>query len=572
MSKIEFKDLSNGDKAWYKDGLAHREDGPAFITYNGCEYWYQNGKLHRENDPAIITFEGIKQWWNNGARHREDGPAVEYADGTKVWYLNNIKYTEQEFKEIIMEQEKKELDKFKNLIKKYKIKVGDKTSSKLTKEFIYDFGELKKSEISCSYITTNHNSHYKKKEKVDTWDIIDNKIIKQAGLKSDIFKTWITAIDKQNKQNKKIELLLNNKKVLEVNSKNITYILEDSSEKGEEIIMNKINDKLDFYAKNNFNVLLKGYHGTGKTSLILDTFKKHGLNYIYFSASTLDPWVDLIGIPKDTKQKIDNVNYEFIHLIPPERFSKGNQIDALFFDELNRAPKKVKNAVMELIQFKTINGNPIPGLKFVWGAINPDDEESSYDTEKLDPALLDRFHAVIEVENKPDKEYFDNKYGAVISNIALNWWSDTYNILIKNKQKSMEENFISPRRLDYALEIHSKGGSLVDVLPMWSNPVSLEFELRNTNIENYINNILSASSDVIKKSLIEKTVNNPVMVTPFLKYLFDHEDAFQKLINYMKIEFLISIKENEDYAERFNKILDARENLTIKNIINSIEN
>jgi len=43
----------------------------------------------------------------------------------------------------------------------------------------------------------------------------------------------------------------------------------------------------------------------------------------------------------------------------------------LFFDELNRAHPKVLNAVFELVQFRSINGDKLPRLQCVIAAINP---------------------------------------------------------------------------------------------------------------------------------------------------------------------------------------------------------
>src|ERR1043166_9712122 len=45
------------------------------------------------------------------------------------------------------------------------------------------------------------------------------------------------------------------------------------------------------------NVLLEGPHGTGKSSLALGVAGKLGLRLKYFSAPTLDPFADLVGIP-----------------------------------------------------------------------------------------------------------------------------------------------------------------------------------------------------------------------------------------------------------------------------------
>ena len=56
---------------------------------------------------------------------------------------------------------------------------------------------------------------------------------------------------------------------------------------------------LEFALTNNLNVLLKGRHGVGKTHMVIDLFQRKQLKYMYFSAATMDPWVDFIGIPKE---------------------------------------------------------------------------------------------------------------------------------------------------------------------------------------------------------------------------------------------------------------------------------
>lgn len=37
--------------------------------------------------------DGTKIWWKNGIRHREDGPAVEYTNGDIEWYLYGRRYS-----------------------------------------------------------------------------------------------------------------------------------------------------------------------------------------------------------------------------------------------------------------------------------------------------------------------------------------------------------------------------------------------------------------------------------------------------------------------------------------------
>jgi hypothetical protein len=85
----------DGYGEWFRNGVTHRDGGPAY--YNGeCEHWYVNGELHREDGPALINDDGNIEWWFNGKRHRDDGPALIRSDGKIFWYLNNILFTKKE--------------------------------------------------------------------------------------------------------------------------------------------------------------------------------------------------------------------------------------------------------------------------------------------------------------------------------------------------------------------------------------------------------------------------------------------------------------------------------------------
>lgn len=59
--------------------------------------WIKNGLLHREDGPAVEWPNRRKEWFLNGKRHREDGPAYIESDGSKEWYINDVQYTEEEF-------------------------------------------------------------------------------------------------------------------------------------------------------------------------------------------------------------------------------------------------------------------------------------------------------------------------------------------------------------------------------------------------------------------------------------------------------------------------------------------
>lgn len=85
---------ATGVKQWLKDGVLHREDGPAAIWPDGTLQWYYQGKLHRDGGPAIEMPDGHQEWYQHGQRHREDGPAVIRPDGSCAWWLNGAEWPE----------------------------------------------------------------------------------------------------------------------------------------------------------------------------------------------------------------------------------------------------------------------------------------------------------------------------------------------------------------------------------------------------------------------------------------------------------------------------------------------
>ena len=68
-------------------------------------------------------------------------------------------------------------------------------------------------------------------------------------------------------------------------------------------------------------------------------------------------------------------------MVRPQEF-QDDEVEAIFMDEFQKT-QKVRNAVMELIQFKSINGRKFKNLKIV--DAGKDDEEFNY-RDALDPA------------------------------------------------------------------------------------------------------------------------------------------------------------------------------------------
>jgi len=271
-----------------------------------------------------------------------------------------------------------------------------------------------------------------------------------------------------------------------------------------------IDTKLDHYFQCGLNCLLRGEHGVGKTTLISECFERNGLvigeTALIFSAATIDPWVDFIGVPKEVT-KDGNTYLDFIL---PKHFAE-DKVQAIFFDEFNRSHKKIRNAVLELIQFKSINGRKFNSLKVVWAAINPEDSEDyEYDVEVLDPAQKDRFQIIIDVPYKPDYTFFSNKYGADWASSAIDWWNDLPKKLRKH---------VSPRRLDYALGVAKMNGDLADVLPHETAPRRLSRILRDGSPKQVLSGLLNSNNKEDElKDFLSDTNNVESCIPDIIKY------------------------------------------------------
>lgn len=156
------------------------------------------------------------------------------------------------------------------------------------------------------------------------------------------------------------------------------------------------------------SIMLAAKHGVGKSSVVWECAKEmNGLlpdaklaqtdkNKIFKDIRLSQCEVgDIKGLPfRVTKtqsvngvdQEVSTVVYAKPDWFPTDPDSKG----ILFFDELNRAPKDVLQAVFEICLDRTLDGVKLPDGWVVVAAINASDD---YDVMELDPALHDRwFH------------------------------------------------------------------------------------------------------------------------------------------------------------------------------------
>lgn len=65
---------------------------------------YVNDKIHNEHDAAIIYVNGDKAWYKNGLCHRVNGPAIKLFNGKNIWIYakkhlgsSDTGYTQEQF-------------------------------------------------------------------------------------------------------------------------------------------------------------------------------------------------------------------------------------------------------------------------------------------------------------------------------------------------------------------------------------------------------------------------------------------------------------------------------------------
>jgi len=333
-----------------------------------------------------------------------------------------------------------------------------------------------------------------------------------------------------------------------------------------------------FWVKNSYNVLLIGRHGIGKSQMVMDEwntiFGEEGKEWKYLSAPTLDPWVDFVGIPTSDdgaavtpdlilkiisiQAQIENGNLsaddagkmlkasedgdKTIKFIRPDWLFT---VKAIMIDELNRSHAKVRNALMEAIQFHSINGAKLGRLEMVWAAINPtDDEEFHYDTDQLDAATKDRFPVQIYVKEDPSHEYFAKTFGSEVASAAVTWW---------HQLPTDAKKHVSPRRLEMLIKYIQMGGLGLHIIPdaiaCGAKVESLSQEIRSASpIRQAMKEILKAQDVTKATAFIAEEKNYAACISEILKHgkmrafwlpcmptekiagLFDSETTVQNLV------------------------------------------
>jgi hypothetical protein len=235
--------------------------------------------------------------------------------------------------------------------------------------------------------------------------------------------------------------------------------------------MSTLEDKLLTYAKNNLNVMIIGTHGIGKSTVVKAIAEKLGMKFKYYSSSTLDPYSELIGVPVPNKER------KSLDFYRPDDL--GNA-EFVFFDELNRVQNpRILNAVLEIVQFKSINGEPLKNLKMVWCAINP---PGDYQVEDLDPALVDRFHIYITMKASIDMEYMKSKMSEKVAKVVKDWWETD----LSDEQRKI----LTPRRVEYL-------GCMIDNNIPWRDAIPVGHTFPVNQLDKRIDQMITGEDELV---------------------------------------------------------------------------
>lgn len=132
------------------------------------------------------------------------------------------------------------------------------------------------------------------------------------------------------------------------------------------------------------NIFLLGRRGVGKTQIAFQAAKENKLKINYINLSLLDR-SDLFGYPNIHEQG-DLITFKAPVFMPP---LKDNQKPdtIILFDEVDKAPSEVTSPLLEILQFRTVNGRPINAISCILtGNLSNEGAYSNH----ISTALLDR--------------------------------------------------------------------------------------------------------------------------------------------------------------------------------------
>jgi len=185
--------------------------------------------------------------------------------------------------------------------------------------------------------------------------------------------------------------------------------------------------------------LLWGHFGVGKTDIAKEIAKETGRELIILIISQMEPG-DLIGLPSRDSEKTV--------FLKPDWWPNKDEV-IIMIDEINRAHRSIRNAIMQLLLDRRIHNHILPNGAWIMGAANPPDEE--YDQVDLitDPAFMSRF---FHLELSPDvDDWIDWSNQESVKSEVISFIREYPEYLSPDKMVSMRLNLRPSPRSWYKL-------------------------------------------------------------------------------------------------------------------------
>ncbi|MGM0641529.1 MAG: AAA family ATPase [Thermotogota bacterium] len=289
--------------------------------------------------------------------------------------------------------------------------------------------------------------------------------------------------------------------------------------------------------------LLWGHFGVGKTDIAKQIAEETGRELIILVISQMEPG-DLIGMPSRDENKTT--------FLKPDWWPE-NENSIILIDEINRAHRSIRNAIMQLLIDRRIHNHILPEDCWIMAAANPPDEE--YDQVELitDPAFMSRFFHLDISPN--DKDWIDWAKKEGIDNNTINF-IENYPEYLSN------DNQISIR---------------LDLRPSPRSWFKLSRVLNNLEEENIKKYGYSLAAGIVGSDSARAYINNLNNKTTLPKpedvILYGKSfDRLEKLSDEEKINMIMRIN---NYIERIQEseminIIDNNEHQTIAKNIKAI--
>lgn len=178
--------------------------------------------------------------------------------------------------------------------------------------------------------------------------------------------------------------------------------------------------------KANLPIFVYGAPGIGKTEIVGQAAQDLGVDFITMDLQFFAP-EDFIGIP----QVVDGRTYGNPPIWLPETNGENGKGGILFFDEMNRANKRVLDSLMNFVQQGRISESPRHYLADKWVIVAAGNRPQEATVTEFDFALADRFDVV---NFEPDPEEWAAWAKKKGSMEGSKWPLEIVNFVQKNTQ------------------------------------------------------------------------------------------------------------------------------------------